>query len=103
MRSLIDKLSCHRLLELINHTITTFGHSSLFLERTFETVHQTLKMTLNDDTDQNKHICIYKAAYADCHRHVIHEFQFVNNKIDEDKFLATRNRSELFSGKKHSI
>lgn len=66
MGYLIGKPSFHRFIELINHTILTFGPVRMFSEMPFETANQTLKSALKYNTCQKKHLtCIYNASCAD--------------------------------------
>ena len=97
--SLIDKPNIHRLVELINRTIPTFGHVRIISEMHFETVHQTLNRALKGNTHRNKHITsVYHAACADWHRRLIQQFDAVSHSIGEDRFLLMRNLATLFVG-----
>lgn len=61
-----------------------------------ETVYQTLKKALKDNTHQNKHITdIYHAAWADWNRRIIQQVDVMSNTTNEDKFLAMRNLTAL--------
>lgn len=56
-----------------------------------------LPISLKGNNHHKKHMtCIYHAACTNWHTRIIHQFDFVSNTTDEDKFSEMCNLSSLF-------
>jgi len=60
----LDKPNAHRLLELVFHTIPTFGHARNCTEMVLESLHQVFKKWLPKSTHQNCHISAVERALS---------------------------------------
>ena len=60
--AILDKPNAHRAMELVLHTIPTFGHARNCSEMVLELMHQVFKQWLEKNTHQNAHISAVERA-----------------------------------------
>lgn len=72
--SFLDKPDFHRLVDLVYHTIPTFGHVRVITEMPFETVHQALKQSMTRNRYTDKHITgFYHTLFTDWYTRMIQQ------------------------------
>ena len=64
IRKEIDKPNVHRVVELFHHSISQFGHVSVFDELSFEAAHQPLKRVLTQSKHKHGHLYSMRAVLA---------------------------------------
>lgn len=62
--AILDKPNAHRCLELVIHTIPTFGHARNCSEMVLELMHQVFKRWLERNTHQDSHLTAVERALA---------------------------------------
>ena len=62
--AILDKPNAHRCLELVTHTIPTFGHARNCSEMVLELMHQVFKRWLERNTHQDSHLTAVERALA---------------------------------------
>ena len=64
LRKELDKPNIHRLVELYQHSIPTFGHPSVFDELIFEAAHQPLKKALSRSNYKQGHLYAMRSVIS---------------------------------------
>ena len=95
----MDKPVMHRLLELVTHTIPTYGHARMCSELVLEQTHQTFKTWLCNNTHSNVHIsAVDRAIGKDWMRRVAVLFNIWKHGDAEDAEPAERGLRRMFLG-----